>query len=259
MADPGHRTEAQDHLLVHVQDRDQQQQGPQQRRAVVLARLRIGTEGAGVVIADHDDQARAQNREEQAPVTAPAGGPDLIGLPRTQGAANIAHVRRIQRSGALGIKRAHRSSPMQRTGCEPPNTQCMTGRWLSGSRCQWNASGRADERAAASEECRTATMVGCRRGTSRMLRFTWIMACLPDASWRHVFPMRTGRRIEGEEGVNAGETQRTASCTAQEAAVGAEASLRYAPGRAVRDAVHNPIDYCPRRPHASNDGAHCMP
>ena len=53
--------------------------------------------------------------------------------------------------------------------------------------------------------------------------------------------------------------QRSASCRAQHATVQAEASLRYAAGRAVRDAVRNLIDYCPRRPHASNDGAHPTP
>ena len=66
MADAGHRAEAQHHLLVHVEDRDQQQQRPQQRRAVVLAGLGVGGEGAGVVVADHDDQAGAEDREQRA-------------------------------------------------------------------------------------------------------------------------------------------------------------------------------------------------
>ena len=60
MADAGDGAEAQHHLLVDVEHRHQQQQRPQQRGAVVLAGLGIGAEGAGVVVADHDDEARAQ-------------------------------------------------------------------------------------------------------------------------------------------------------------------------------------------------------
>jgi hypothetical protein len=56
MPDTGHRAEAQHHLLVHVQHRHEQQQGPQQPGAVVLAPLAVGGERADVVVADHHDQ-----------------------------------------------------------------------------------------------------------------------------------------------------------------------------------------------------------
>ncbi len=48
-----------------TQHGDQQQQHPQQARAVVLARLRVGRDAAGVVVADHHDQARADDREQR--------------------------------------------------------------------------------------------------------------------------------------------------------------------------------------------------
>src|SRR5205814_6202705 len=42
VADPGHRPEAHDHLLVDDQHGDEEEQGPQKRVTEVLARLRIG-------------------------------------------------------------------------------------------------------------------------------------------------------------------------------------------------------------------------
>ena len=59
---PVDRAEPQHHLLVHVEHGHQQQQRPQQGGAVVLAGLRVGAEGAGIVVADHDDQPGADNR-----------------------------------------------------------------------------------------------------------------------------------------------------------------------------------------------------
>src|SRR6202022_225210 len=64
MADATDCSEAQHHLLMDVKNRDQQHQRPQQRRAVVLASLRIGAESASVIVADHDDEARSQNGEQ---------------------------------------------------------------------------------------------------------------------------------------------------------------------------------------------------
>ena len=72
VADAGDRAEPDDHLLVDDQHRDQQQQHPQQARAVVLAGLRVGRDAAGVVVADHHDQARADDREQRQRPRAPA-------------------------------------------------------------------------------------------------------------------------------------------------------------------------------------------
>ena len=58
VADAGDGTEADDHLLVDDEHRDEQRQGPQEGEPVVLARLGVGGDAAGVVVADHDDQAR---------------------------------------------------------------------------------------------------------------------------------------------------------------------------------------------------------
>src|SRR6202022_3186600 len=46
MADTGNRAEAQYHFLIDVKNRDQQHQRPEERRAVVLTSLGIGTESA---------------------------------------------------------------------------------------------------------------------------------------------------------------------------------------------------------------------
>ncbi len=61
VADSGDSPEAQAHLLVDDEDRHQQQQRPQQTRAVVLTGLRISSDAAGVVVADHDDEAWAHD------------------------------------------------------------------------------------------------------------------------------------------------------------------------------------------------------
>src|SRR5262249_46896827 len=64
------RPEADTLLLASVNNRDQEHQRPQQRRAVILARLRVRAEGAGVVVADHHDQSRTKDRGEGLPACA---------------------------------------------------------------------------------------------------------------------------------------------------------------------------------------------
>ena len=61
MPDAGHRAQPEHHFLVHVQHRNKQQERPQQLRAVVLAGLAVGREGACVVVSDHHDQAGADD------------------------------------------------------------------------------------------------------------------------------------------------------------------------------------------------------
>ena len=58
VTDAGDRSEPDDHLLVDDQHRDEQDERPQQRRAVVLPGLGVRRHAAGVVVADHHDQAR---------------------------------------------------------------------------------------------------------------------------------------------------------------------------------------------------------
>ena len=59
LADTGDGAQPHHHLLVDDHDRDQKHQRPEQGGAVVLTRLRVGGDAAGVVVADHHDQARA--------------------------------------------------------------------------------------------------------------------------------------------------------------------------------------------------------
>ena len=60
VADAAHRAEADDHLLVDDEDRDQQREGPQQAQPEVLPGLGVGGHPAGVVVAHHDDEPRAR-------------------------------------------------------------------------------------------------------------------------------------------------------------------------------------------------------
>ena len=76
MPDAGHRAEPQHHLLIHIEHRHQQQQRPQQCRAVVLPRLRVGGESARIVVAGHHDQTRAEDRKQRREPVAP-GQPSL--------------------------------------------------------------------------------------------------------------------------------------------------------------------------------------
>jgi len=55
------RAEPHHHLLVDVENGDQEHERPQQRGAVVLSRLGVGAERAGIIVADHHDQARADD------------------------------------------------------------------------------------------------------------------------------------------------------------------------------------------------------
>ena len=66
-----HRTEADDHLLVHDEDRDEEDQRPKQTRPVVLARLGVGGDPACVVVAHHDDDPRTDDRGQGQQAGAP--------------------------------------------------------------------------------------------------------------------------------------------------------------------------------------------
>ena len=65
VADPRDGAQAQDHLLVDVEDGDEQEEGPHEVGPVVLPGLGVGAERAGVVVAGHDDEARAHDGEER--------------------------------------------------------------------------------------------------------------------------------------------------------------------------------------------------
>ena len=65
MAHAGHDTQAEHHFLVHVEDRHQQKQHPKQAGAIVLAGLGIGSERAGVVVANHDNETWSEDRQQR--------------------------------------------------------------------------------------------------------------------------------------------------------------------------------------------------
>ena len=63
VANPGHRAEPDDHLLVDDQHRNQQQQDPKQAHPVRLPRLCVGADAPGIVVSHHHDQARSDDRQ----------------------------------------------------------------------------------------------------------------------------------------------------------------------------------------------------
>ena len=63
MADARHGAEAKNHFLVDVEHGNQKQQRPQERRAVVLPGLSVGSEGACVIVAHHNNEPGTKDRE----------------------------------------------------------------------------------------------------------------------------------------------------------------------------------------------------
>ena len=118
--DPGDRAEAEHHLLVHVQHRDQQQQRPQQLRAVDLAGLPVGGERAGVVVADHHDQAGADDREQRLELRRQGRPGGVVVEPdRAEGTADVTDVRLVKHRGTggacnLNLNSSHWNSPLSR-------------------------------------------------------------------------------------------------------------------------------------------------
>jgi len=103
VTDPGDRAEAEHHLLVHVQHGDQQQQRPQQLRAVDLAGLPVGGERAGVVVADHDDQPGTNDREQRLELRRKGRpGPVVTKRNRAESTADVTDVRLVKHRGTAG-------------------------------------------------------------------------------------------------------------------------------------------------------------
>ncbi len=63
MSNAGHRPEADNHLLIHHEHRNQERERPQEGQAEVLARLTVGGDTAGVVVADHHDEPGTHDGE----------------------------------------------------------------------------------------------------------------------------------------------------------------------------------------------------
>src|SRR5262249_35401900 len=85
-------------------------------RAVILAGLGIGAEGTGIVVADHDDEAGAEDGEERPEARRPAlARRDVAMSDGAEGAADLAEMslvkRRGARSGIEDFSRGHRNSP----------------------------------------------------------------------------------------------------------------------------------------------------
>ena len=104
VTDPGHSAKAQNHLLIDIEDRDERQQRPEQRDAVVLAGLGIGSERAGVIVADHDDEARTEDCEQRrqlAPPAAPRAG--VVMEDCSERAVDVANMGLVEDGGLHGV------------------------------------------------------------------------------------------------------------------------------------------------------------
>ena len=100
MAHAGDGAQAHDHLLVDDQDRDQQGEDPQEAVVVVLPRLGVGGDAAGVVVADHDDDPRADDGGQGEQALAPAVAfADVADLDLAEGAFDIPEVGRVEYGG----------------------------------------------------------------------------------------------------------------------------------------------------------------
>src|SRR2546427_10410535 len=100
MAYPGDRTQADAHLLIDNEHGDQQQQRPQQAGAVVLASLGIGRDAAGVVVADHDDQAGPHDgQQREQPRTPRPAWREVVLAHGAKCAANVAHMGAVENRG----------------------------------------------------------------------------------------------------------------------------------------------------------------
>jgi hypothetical protein len=69
-----------DHFLVHIEHRNKQHQRPQQRGAVVLSGLRISSKCPGVVVTDHDDEPRTEDREKRLQPRLPADARPMVAV-----------------------------------------------------------------------------------------------------------------------------------------------------------------------------------
>jgi hypothetical protein len=114
VTNPRDRAKPHDHLLVDDQHGHEQEQHPQQARAVVLARLRVRRDAARVVVADHHDQARAHDREQSECARAQPAAALLVLADRAEGAANVADVRGVEHEALARSRRRRRCRPRGR-------------------------------------------------------------------------------------------------------------------------------------------------
>ena len=109
VADTGHGAQAHDHFLVDDEHRDQKRKHPQEAGAVVLARLRVRSHPAGVIVPDHDDKPWPDDggEREQAGAPRPAGSQVLF-PDRPKGSLDVPEMGFIEHGrGAVERAEAH--------------------------------------------------------------------------------------------------------------------------------------------------------
>ena len=126
VAGAGDRPETRDHLLVDKEHRRERQQEPDERGAVVLTCLTVDGDAAGLVVADHDDDAGAHDREqgrEPADPAPPRRG--VVARNRPEAALDVAAVGAVDRRATLDWpqKRADRNPAAALLGQVAPRHQ----------------------------------------------------------------------------------------------------------------------------------------
>jgi hypothetical protein len=97
MPDPGDRAEPEHHFVVCIEHRNEPHQGPEQRGAVVLPRLRIGPERARLIVADHDDEAATKDREQCLDARVPADSRPMVAMQDgTERAVDVTEMRLVR-------------------------------------------------------------------------------------------------------------------------------------------------------------------
>src|ERR1017187_3441900 len=110
VTDAGNGPQSDHHLLIHNEDRDEQQQGPQQAGVVVLTGLSVGGHTAGVVVPDHDDEGRTRDGgegEQPSPPTVPFT--DVTDPDPPEGTLDIAQVGFVEDGSCRRLKLRARS------------------------------------------------------------------------------------------------------------------------------------------------------
>ena len=152
VADAGNGTEADDHLLIDQQHRDQEKKGPEQSGVVVLPGLGVGGDAAGVVVAHHDDDPGSDDGGQRQKAFLPrvvfAGVAHLDAAERTLDVAEVGRVedrRRARLEHRLvicsGLSSGRADSAASEPGAPsaasrsvigyPRDSECCSGRALS--------------------------------------------------------------------------------------------------------------------------------
>ena len=108
----GHGAEPQDHLLIDIDDRHEQEDRPHEVEAVVLPGLGVGAERAGIVVAHHHDEPGPDDREQRLDLARELGARRDVAVGNgAQGTADVADVLGVEDGAVVEGSRCHLTAP----------------------------------------------------------------------------------------------------------------------------------------------------